>query len=201
MESTCGFSIAPHSRSVGSRWNAEWIDATTQSRSASTSSGTSSEPSARMLTSTPFSSRNGRELLVDGIDLPVLRLHPALPQVVRVVGDREVLVAALDRRERHLLDGVVPVRRPRRVRVQIALELSQLDELRQRPVARRLQLAGVLAQLRRDELVAEELVQLLLVPVRDRLAGLGRRGRRTRRSRARAAAPPPAWRCCGSSSP
>ena len=84
----------------------------------------------------------------------------------------EVLVATLDRRERHLLDRVVPVRRPGRVGVQVALEVAQLDELRQRALARRLQLAGVLAELGWDELVAEERVELLLVAVRDRLAGV-----------------------------
>ena len=126
-----------------------------------------------MFASTPFSSRKGASRLLTRVDLLVLRRHPALAQVVRVVGDREVLVAARDGLERHLLDGVVPVRRPRRVRVEVPLQLLELDELGQRPLARRLQLAGVLAQLGRDELVAEELVQLLLVAVRDRLAGLG----------------------------
>jgi hypothetical protein len=46
--------------------------------------------------------------------------------------------------------------------VQVAAEVAQLDELRQLAVPRRLELAAVLAQLRRDEVVAEEAVQLLL---------------------------------------
>ncbi len=57
--------------------------------------------------------------------------------------------------------------------MEIPFQLLELDELRQRSLARGLQLAGVLAQLGRDELVAEELVQLLLVPVGDRFVGLG----------------------------
>ena len=54
--------------------------------------------------------------------------------------------------------------------MEIALEMAELDELRQRSASRRLQLTGALAQLGRDELVAEELVQLLLVAMGDRLA-------------------------------
>ena len=48
----------------------------------------------------------------------------------------------------------------------------ELDELRQRAVARRLELAAVLAQLRRDPRVAEERVDLLLGRERVHLAGL-----------------------------
>ena len=63
MTSTCGFSMVAITRSVGERSKAVWIDATTQSRSASTSSGTSSVPSALMFTSTPFSRRSGATFL------------------------------------------------------------------------------------------------------------------------------------------
>ena len=56
---------------------------------------------------------------------------------------REVPVAALARGERHLLQRLAPVR-VRRVRVQVALDVAELDELRQLSVARGLQLAGVL---------------------------------------------------------
>ena len=59
ITSTCGFSIAAITRSVGLVPNAAWIDATTQSSPASVSSGTSSVPFARMFTSTPCSSRKG----------------------------------------------------------------------------------------------------------------------------------------------
>ena len=56
------------------------------------------------------------------VDLARLGLHPTLAQVVRVVGDREELVAAVDGAASHLLHGVVPVRRPRRVGVQVAFQ-------------------------------------------------------------------------------
>ena len=59
------------------------------------------------------------------------------------------------------------------MRVQVAAQVAQLDELRQLAVPRRLELAAVLAQLRRDEVVAEEAVQLLLGARGERLAGLG----------------------------
>ena len=54
----------------------------------------------------------------------------------RVVGDREVLVAALARRERHLLDRVAPVGGGR-VAVQVAADVAELDQLRQRALAAR----------------------------------------------------------------
>ena len=109
-----------------------------------------------MFTSTPRRIRNGATLLLERRDLLRLRLEPPLAQVVRVVGDGVVLVAARDRGAHHLLERVLAVGRPVRVRVQVAAEVAQLDELRQLAVARRLELAAVLAQLRRDEVVAEE---------------------------------------------
>ena len=84
----------------------------------------------------------------------------------------EELVAAVDRGAGHLLDGVVPIRRPRRVRVEVTLELALLDEPGQRSGASGLELARVLAKLGRDELVAEVGVERLLVAVRDDLARL-----------------------------
>ncbi len=83
-----------------------------------------------------------------------------------------VLVAARDRALDHLLERVLAVGRPVRVRVQVAADISQLDELRQLAAPRRLQLAGVLAQLRRDRLVAEELVHRVLVGAPEDLARL-----------------------------
>src|SRR5512132_76449 len=56
MQSTFGFSIAEITRSVGFLSKAVCSEATTQSRPASVSSSTSSEPSARMFTSMPLSS-------------------------------------------------------------------------------------------------------------------------------------------------
>ena len=79
-----------------------------------------------------------------------------------MVGQREVAIAAPLRLERHLLDRALPVRRPRRVAVELADEVARLDERRQAAVARGLELAAVLAQLGRDEGVAEEAVELLL---------------------------------------
>ena len=58
------------------------------------------------------------------------------------------------------------------MRVQIAAHLAELDELRQLAAPRRLELAVVLAQLRRDRLVAEELVERVLVLGAEDLAGL-----------------------------
>jgi hypothetical protein len=111
---------------------------------------------------------------VDLVDLAPLRLHPALAEVVRVVGQREEAVAASLARARHLLDRRLPVRRPRRVAVELADEVADLDERGRPPFARGLELAAVLAQLRRDRLVAEEAVEL--APRRG--SGAPRRSRR-----------------------
>src|SRR5207302_4181720 len=72
-------------------------------------------------------------------------------------------------------ERVLAVGGPARVRVQIAAQPAELDELRQLVRARRRELTGVLAQLRRNELVAEELVQLRLVLGVEDLAALHRR--------------------------
>src|SRR5918992_1895628 len=58
------------------------------------------------------------------------------------------------------------------MRVQVAAEIVELDQRRNLSVARRLQLAGVLPQLRWDERVAEPFVHLDLVPRPEDLAGL-----------------------------
>jgi hypothetical protein len=68
-----------------------------------------------------------------------------------VVGDRDVLVAALAGRLGHLLDRGVAVG-GRRVHVQVAADVAELDQLRQLALARRGQLAAILAQLRGDPL-------------------------------------------------
>ena len=107
----------------------------------------------------------------------------------RVVGDRDVLVAALARRGRHLLDRVAAVggdgvqwRSPRMSPSSISSGSSVF--------ARGRQLAAVLAQLGRDPLHAEPLVDLLLG--RDRRPSRRSRRRRCRtRSRAGRASPPP----------
>ena len=89
----------------------------------------------------------------------------------RVVGDRDVLVAALARRLGHLLDRGVAVGGGG-VHVQVAADVAQLDQLRQLALAGCGQLAAVLAQLGRDPLHAEPLVDLLLGRAGDRLPAL-----------------------------
>ena len=120
----------------------------------------------------PLEQPKRREPLVERVELGVLRLHPAFPQVVRVVGHGQVAVATRLGRRRHLLGARLAVRRPGRVRVQVALQVAQLDEVGQLAEARRFELAEVLAQLRRDEVVAEQLVQLSLLGVCQHLARL-----------------------------
>ena len=56
--------------------------------------------------------------------------------------------------------------------MQVAADVAQLDELRQLAAPRRLQLARVLAQLGRDRLVAEELVDGVLVGALEDVARL-----------------------------
>ena len=92
-----------------------------------------------------------------------------------MVGDRVVLVSARDRTLEHLLERALAVGRPVRVRVQVAADVAQLDELRKLASPGSLQLAGVLAQLRRDRLVAEELVHRVLVGAAEDVARLDRR--------------------------
>ena len=125
-----------------------------------------------MFASTPRRTRNGLEPRVHRLDLAPLRLDPALAEVVRVVGQAEELVAAGRGGARHLLDRRLAVGRPGRVAVHLAPQVAELDEHRQAPVPRRLELAAVLAQLRRDEAVAEEGVERLLVAERVHLARL-----------------------------
>ena len=172
MQSTCGFSIAARTRSVGLLSSEVWSEATTQSSWARTSSGTSTTPRAVMFASTPRRMRNGATPLVDRLDLRPLRLEAPLAEVVRVVGEAEELVAARRRSPRHLLDRRLAVGGPGRVAVHLAPEVAELDEPRQRAGAGRLELAAVLAQLRRDERVAEERVEGLLVRKGMYLSGL-----------------------------
>ena len=112
---------------------------------------------------------------VDLLDLLPLRLHPPLAQVVRVVGQRQEPVAERTGGVRHLLDRRLPVGRPGRVAVELTHEVRHLDERRQPALAGRLELAGVLAELRRDRVVAEKAVELVLAPEPMDLAGLDHR--------------------------
>ena len=106
------------------------------------------------------------------IDLAVLRLEPPVAKVVRVVCDGQERVAAPLRLLCHLLDRVLAVRRPRRVAMEVPAQVAELDQRRQRPFARRLQLTEVLAQLRWDVLVAEKAIELFLAAGLEDLAGL-----------------------------
>ena len=175
MQSTCGSSIAARIRSVGLRSNDVWSEATTQSSSASTLAGTSTSPLAVMFASTPRSTRNGFMRAFTIVDLLPLLLDAALPEVVRVIGQAQEGVAARRRRRGHLLDRRLSVRRPRRVAVHLAAQVAELDELRQRPSRAASSSPAVLAQLRRDELVAQERVQRLLVAEGVHLARLDHR--------------------------
>ncbi len=56
--------------------------------------------------------------------------------------------------------------------MQVAAHVAQLDELRQLALPGRLQLSGVLAQLRRDRLVTEELVDIVFVRAFEDLSAL-----------------------------
>ena len=57
--------------------------------------------------------------------------------------------------------------------MEVAAQVAQLDQVGQLAGPRGLELAGVLAQLRRDELVAQELVQLFLGRRGEHVARLG----------------------------
>ena len=116
------------------RWPA-CSESCTQSSAASASSGRSSVPSLRMSHSVPRSTRNGasRSFTVgDLLRLPSQRVgvEPGNDaNVRRVVADRDVLVAAVARCERHLLDRRLAVR-PRRVAVQVAADLRRARRAR-----------------------------------------------------------------------
>ena len=90
----------------------------------------------------------------------------------RVVGDRHVGVAALAAGLGHLLERVAAVGEGR-VGVEVAADVAELDQVRQLALARRLQLAPPLAQLRLDVGVAEALVDVLLGRAELDLAALG----------------------------
>ncbi len=113
--------------------------------------------------------------LADRLDLLELRVHAAVAQVVRMVGDRVVRIATYGRRLDHLLERVLAVGRPVRVRVQVAAHVADLDELRQLAAPCRLELARRLTELGRDRRVAEVLVERVLVLRAEHVAGLDRR--------------------------
>jgi hypothetical protein len=120
-----------------------------------------------MLISEPASRRKAASALVPGAHLLDPLPEPLGGDVVaeavagRVVGDRQVGVAAVAPRLGHLAERVAAVGEGR-VRVQVAADVVERDELGQLAFARRLQLARALAQLGLDVGVAEPLVDLLL---------------------------------------
>ena len=142
---------------------AEWSDAITQSRPASVVVGHVERAVGADVDLDPLQDPERLQPLVERVDLLVLRLEPAVAQVVRVVGDGVVLVAARRARRDHLLERVLRPSDQVVWECRSPLDVAELDELRQLALARGLELAAVLAQLGRDELVAEVLVELLLV--------------------------------------
>ena len=150
------------------RSNRLWTAATTRSSFASTASGRSSEPSSRMSTSTPLSSVIPSSSRVQPVDLGELLREPGRVEPVRdaltlrVVGDREVRRArapcAASAMSRSVscpsLALVCTCRSP--------LRSPSSTRSGSSPRARGLDLAAVLAQLRRDPRQADGGVDRLL---------------------------------------
>ena len=112
--------------------------------------------------------------LVDLLPLPgqLLGVHSAgHRQGLRVVREREVLVALRRTGLEHLLDRVLPVR-PGGVHLQVAAHVFEPDQVRERPLLRRLDLAPVLAQLGRDPRQAQHFVDFFFGAARYPLASL-----------------------------
>ena len=130
-----------------------------------------SEPTRRRKRRLPCSAFQARDLL-DPLPQRVGLDVVAEAVAGRVVGDRHVGVAAVAARRGHLGEGVAAVGEGR-VGVEVAADVAELDQLRQLPFARRLQLAAALAQLRLDVGVAEPLVDLVLGLAEGDLVGLG----------------------------
>ncbi len=89
----------------------------------------------------PLEHGEGCEPLVERVDLLPLRFQLAVAQVVGVIGEDEVPIALGDAGAGHLLDRVLPVGRPGRMRMEVTAEVAQLDQLGQlarpaRPPAR-----------------------------------------------------------------
>ena len=78
----------------------------------------------------PAQDPEGRQPLVHGVDLLRLRPELAVAEVVRMVGHREVLVAARLGGQRHLFDRLLPSF-DHVVRMEVAAQIAKLDERRQ----------------------------------------------------------------------
>ena len=152
MQSTCGLSIAARTRSVGLL-----VERRVERGDDPVELGehlVGDVERRRPRGCSPRSragSRNGVSCSLSSLDLLPLRLEPAVAEVVRVVGDAEELVAARLRGARHLLDRR-SCRPPTRSSGSAARRAGRRSStsVGQLAVPRRLELAGVLAQLRRD---------------------------------------------------
>ena len=105
--------------------------------------------------------------------------HPLHRQVRRVIGDGVVGVAQRRGGLQHLVERGQPVGQVR-VRVQVAAEVLELQDLRQLAGDRRLDLAAILPERRLDVRQPEPLVDLLLGLGREQVSRLRRRTARTR---------------------
>src|SRR3954469_11585233 len=84
-----------------------------------------------------------------------------LDRAAAVIGDPEILQTELARGGDHFLERVVSIAR-RRVAMERAAQILPLDQARQFVLRGRVELAAVLAQLRRNEIEIEGTIQLRL---------------------------------------
>ncbi len=104
--------------------------------------------------------------------LEALLVHPARDRDgLGVIRDRHVLVAERAARLHHVVQRVLAVGLLR-VTVQVAADIVELDEIRQRAVLGRLDLAAVLAQLGRDPGHVQPMIERLLVLRREQTIAL-----------------------------
>ncbi len=114
--------------------------------------------------------RDAVQLGVESVDLvalfrQLLRIEAVRDgEAARVFGDREILQSQRLGRQRHVAQAVVAVAGPG-VRMQVALQVGQFDQLGQASGARRLDLAAVFAQFGRNVGQADRAVhRFLAVP-------------------------------------
>ena len=81
-----------------------------------------------------------------------------LDRAAAVLGDAKIFEAKFLRRPRHFLECVVPVARDG-VTMKCAAQIFPLDQARQRMFFRRVEFAGVFAQLRRNEIEIERAIK------------------------------------------
>jgi len=88
--------------------------------------------------------------------------RPIDRQVLAMIGECHILVAAGDRRPDHLLEGGAAITRSIGVIVEVTSDLGQIDEFGQRAVCRGFYFAGSLPHGWRDQLHLESLVDVIL---------------------------------------